>query len=319
MSEVNARSESAAPIARVAVCALTFKRPHGLARLLNGFSRLSTPNIEPIIVIVDNDPARSGEAQVTEWARSAAWPTRYACQPQRGIAHARNMALETALTALADARNGAARDEWIAFIDDDEAPHADWLEQLWAAARRFRADVVTGPVEAAFEEPAPKWVLHGRFFERQRYASGAARPYAFTNNVLMRAAIPAGGLRFDSRFVLNVGEDRHFFEIAARDGARIVWCDEAVVTEWNPPARVNPTWLIERMRRVGRSTSLVELALREGLGTRARLWRNGLAWWAIGMAQAVPAIWSGMVGRVRAARSRAYGRGLIEGLMGRIS
>lgn len=315
-----AASDDAA--ARVAVCALTFKRPHGLARLLDGLSALRTGQIEPLVVIVDNDPARTGEAQVAEWAASGAWPTRYACQPRPGIASARNMALETAITALDGARARSPHgslEEWVAFIDDDEAPREDWLINLVNAAQRFQADVVTGPVEAAFESPPPEWIERGRFFERRRYATGERRPYAFTNNVLMRAELPRGGLRFDTRFVLNVGEDRHFFQLAAERGARIVWCDEAVVTEWNPLARANAGWLIERMRRVGRSTSLVELTLHPTVATRARLWRNGLAWRGIGVAQAIAAIGRGEAARVRAARSRAYGQGLLEGLRGRVS
>ncbi len=105
----------------LAVCALTYRRPEGLARLLDGLAGLAFSGEPPElrIIIVDNDPDRSARAFCDERARSFPWPLEYRHEPTPGIAPARNAALEAARGA-----------DWIAFIDDDEVPEQAWLDSL---------------------------------------------------------------------------------------------------------------------------------------------------------------------------------------------
>ena len=56
--------------------------------------------------------------------------------------------------------------------------------------RVFGVDAVAGPSLPRFALEAPSWVVEGGFFEHPRHLTGAPIDYAFTHNVLIRAAAP---------------------------------------------------------------------------------------------------------------------------------
>ena len=80
----------------IAICALTYKRPEGLRRLLDGLDGLtfSGPRPEIRIVIVDNDPRGSARAAYEQTAAVLRWPIEYVAErrprtigrPEHGIA-----------------------------------------------------------------------------------------------------------------------------------------------------------------------------------------------------------------------------------------
>jgi len=248
---------------RVAICIVTYQRPDGLARLLQSLDRLTFTEVRPPeleVVVVDNAPDASA-AGVCEQARPALrWPLRYAHEPERGIAQARNRAV----AASADTA------DFIAFIDDDEVPEPQWLDALLAVQARHAADAVAGPVLPRFLEPAPDWIVRGGFFERRRHATGTTLPHAGTCNVLIRTVLfRQMGVPFDPRFGLTGGEDTLFFLRAVRAGCRLVWADEAVVHEWHPASRVTATWLLRRAFRLGNTASRCERELSPSPARRA--------------------------------------------------
>ncbi len=294
---------------RIALCIATFKRPDGLRRLLAalGDQRLSADAFALEVVVVDNDGEGSARAAFDEATKSLPWMCTYRVEKAQGISFARN-------TAVAAASDGA---DWIAFLDDDEVPDPGWLDALTRGQREHGADVVTGPVLPHFPEPVEPWLSEGRFFLRRRYATGAVRPHAFTNNVLLRRSLfREAGLAFDERFALTGGSDRHFFRRAARRGYRIVWADDAVVHEWIPPSRATPAWLVRRAYRVGTTTALVDMDITPTVRMRGLLAAKGVAWLVIGVGQYVAGFVRGRAGRLRGKRSAAYGAGLLAGLVG---
>jgi cellulose synthase/poly-beta-1,6-N-acetylglucosamine synthase-like glycosyltransferase len=207
--------------------------------------------------------------------------------------------------------------EFICFVDDDEVPEPGWLAELIRVQIRYDADVVGGPVVPHFPESVPDWVLRGGFFRRRRYPTGTRLSHAFTNNVLFRRRIlDEMGLRFDERWALAGGEDRHFFQRIGMAGYRIVWTDQAVVTEWVPAQRAQAMWLIRRQYRSGNATSLIERALRPFWRALPVQTAKGLAWCAIGLGLFAASAVRGKVVAVRALRSLAYGAGLLTGLLG---
>lgn len=101
---------------RVALCAATYRRPRGLARLLKAMAVLELPASVPFalaVIIVDNSPEAEAREQVTKAAQDFNWPLLYVSEPRRGITFARNAALEKATALDCD---------FVAFIDDDEVP-----------------------------------------------------------------------------------------------------------------------------------------------------------------------------------------------------
>jgi len=143
---------------KIAICAPTFRRPDGLRRLLTALGSLEFADPQPRIevIVVDNDPDRSG-GEVCERLRDAfRWELRYEVEARRGVVHGRNRALELV----------SPDSDWIAFIDDDEVPHAFTNNVL------IRASILAEPrLQPAFAE---RYALTGgedrHFFERVRKA-----------------------------------------------------------------------------------------------------------------------------------------------------
>jgi len=231
--------------------------------MLAGLGQLTFTGLPPElrIVIVDNDPDASARVAVTDAAKSIPWPVSYHVEPRRGITYARNRALSE-----------AGDSEWIGFIDDDEIPSPDWLDQLFRVQREYDADVVSGPVIAEFPPDTPRWITTGDFFSQLRYTTGTCLPYCFTNNVIFRTRILRElDLCFDHRFALMGGEDRDFFQRIGLAGYRIIWADDACVHETVPESRARARWLLQRSYRLGNTLSVVDIANIDSLKTRLRL------------------------------------------------
>ena len=124
----------------ISICIATFKREKHhdcLLHLLVG--EIERP--EPIeIVVCDNDSARSAEDIVNAASKDADISIRYYCEPEQNISLARNKTVHE------------AKGQWIAFIDDDEPPHKNWLSELYKAIKTFNADGAFGPVEPKFPQ-----------------------------------------------------------------------------------------------------------------------------------------------------------------------
>lgn len=236
---------------KVAICVITFRRPAGIQRLLESLARLDVGDAldeAPVVVVVDNDPAGSARLTCEQTAQRCGVPLRYVIESERGIPAARNAALDAAGTDV----------DAIAFVDDDEEVPEGWLLALLRCYHDSGADIVTGPMAAHFVVDPPDWVRGGRYFESPtRYATGTRRPVAASGNVLISTrALVESGVRFDTRFALSGGSDTHFFLRIARLGFSIIWCDEAVATEWIPASRVNRRWLLRRAFRLGTTSGL---------------------------------------------------------------
>lgn len=293
---------------RVAICVVTFQRPHGLRRLLEALDGLTFSPDQPVapeVVVVDNDP--HGSAAAVCAAAPLRWPLRYECEPQRGISFVRNR-------AVAAARGWA---ELIAFIDDDEAPDSGWLAELLRVQAAYDADVVSGPVLRRFEEEVPDWIVRGHFFEDPRLATGAPVHDPATNNVLIRmSALEGVEGPFDPRYALTGGEDTHLFLRLGRAGRRMVWADEAVVHEWIPASRANARWILQRIYRGANTWSQCERELNPTAGALFSRVAKGVARVGFGLAT-LP--FAGLFGRHRFVRSLWYvsfGAGNLTGLAG---
>ena len=239
----------------VAVCILTYHRPEALRRLIATLARLRferTPGVTPTFIVIDNDKNRSAEDVCREGFLAAGIDSyRYVVEPQRGISHARNRALEE-----------AALHDLIAFLDDDEVPEPSWLDNLIDGMRQLGALIVSGPVETQFLSAPPDWIVAGPFFQRERYRTGHTLAETRTGNVLMQVAtVRAAGVRFDPNLALTGGEDTCFFRQLALRGVKAFWVDDAVVTEWVSGSRLNLTWLLRRALRGGSTIAYCDVTL----------------------------------------------------------
>ncbi len=294
----------------VTICVLTYRRHAGLERLLRALDGegILHARFGRQVLVVDNNP--EGDARVVvERCGGAEKSMHYVHEPRAGIAAARNAALDAA----------APHSEWVAFLDDDEAPEPGWIDALLRAQARYGADVLTGPVLPRFDSEVPSWVTRGGFFATRRHRTGARLRRAFTGNVLFRADLARRlGLRFDDRLNFMGGEDSHFFERLSRAGYPALWVDEAVVREWIPAERIRPEWLIRRKLWSGHVDAFIRLDAVPGSATRLALRGVALAWVALGVGAFAWGLAGGRHWRLRGRRAIAYGRGLIAGSSGKL-
>ena len=294
---------------KVDIAIATYRRPKGLARLLHGLDRLRFPEAAPDlrVIVVDNDAEGSARALCEEVRGWLDLPLVHCVEKRRGIPQARNAAVAAALE----------RADFLAFIDDDEVPSPLWLAELLRVQAATGADAVAGPCEPVFEEPVPRWVERGGFFQRARHATGARIGCAFTHNVLVRArALAQLDSLFDESMALFGGSDVELFQRFAARGHAIVWADEALVFEWVPGSRANARWILERAFRVGASSAFVDRHRRERPMPRAHLFAHG-GWCLVKGATLLPVgALRGRAGAVRALRLAAFGAGRIGGLAG---
>ena len=235
----------------VSVCICTYRRPQQLAWLLDDLMAQSRPPDE--VVVVDNEPAGSGRASVEAAQARAPFPIRYEIQPVKNISRTRNRTV------------ALARGDWLALLDDDERAPPHWLALLLAAAARYQADGVVSPVLSIVPDHAPAWIRRGQFYQAvPRTPTGEVMQLSrvgIGNALLRGTSVRALEVPFDEAYGLTGGEDGDMLTRLVQAGAKIVSCDEAVVTEPVADARLSLRWILLRAVRGNQDYS--------------KHWRNG--------------------------------------------
>ena len=240
----------------VTVCIPTFKRPKSLKRLLDAIVALRT-DAKLSVLVADNDAEfHAGFDLARAMAPGYRWPLDAVIARRRGIAQVRNTLIEHALPA---------RPQFIAMIDDDEWPSAEWIDQFVSAAYATGADVLQGSI------------LFGRRGGGDGHAdirrpSGLIGMLQGTGNLLIRRQVleEMAAPWFDPEFGLSGGEDQEFFVRLMRAGKIFAWSDEAIAHGEIPDTRANLGWLLKRAYSVGNSDMRVLIKHRPGAGTVAR-------------------------------------------------
>jgi len=301
-------TSTCAPL-RVALCVVTYRRPAGLARLLDALQNLRLPEGAPDVrlVVVDNDPEASARGVCDGVAAGLPFSIRYLVEKRRGIPQARNAALGAVL--------GTA--DFVAFVDDDEVPEPDWLAELLRVQRAFDADAVTGPCLPRFDAPPPSWIEKGGFFDLPRWPTGRPLHFAYTGNVLIRErSVATMEELFDERLALIGSEDSEFFQRFSRAGHRIVWCDTAVIHDSVPESCANLPWILARAYRAGAAEAYIERKLRPRPMTALRVLAHGGYCIAKGSLLLATAALRGRAAAAAALRLASFGIGRIGGVFG---
>lgn len=239
---------------RIAVAISTYRRPQELAKLLDSLRTAYTGPRQVDLIVADNDPGGSAR----QICQSHDVPIDYVHEPRPGIVHCRNAALS---------RVNPRVHAYIAIIDDDEWVEVGWLDELMRTMEHLpgsKPDVVAGPVVSVLPRGAPNWVSRGGFHQRPRQTTGKPVALAATNNVLIRveALLKLNNPRFDQEFADTGGSDSELFWRMRQAGARLVWCDEAVVMEDVPLERCTAKWIARRAIRLGNVHGRLELRSR---------------------------------------------------------
>jgi succinoglycan biosynthesis protein ExoM len=293
----------------VAICCITFRRPEGLLRLLDGLNQLTfckSPEPSITVVVVDNDSAAPMRTWIDAKRPEFRWPLRYDCEPVQGVSSARNRALDL---VPPDA-------DCIAWIDDDEVPVSGWLDELLYVRRTYRASIVQGPVGPHFLSSPPRWLIRGRFLELGPYRDGASLHYGYTGNSLIDAAVVRQlRLRFDPRFDRTGGEDQRFFGCAIAAGHGVVTAERALVHEWIPASRTTLLYLLRRRFRMGTTLAMID-RIEGGKGRLAMRALKGVGRIGLGLAQTATVLSQGFAGLAASLCTMAWGAGALAGLLG---
>ena len=301
--------QPAAPLPhKVALCVITFRRPQGLATLLDCYRRLRLPDgdVEIVVVVVDNDETGPAAAVVDEHRGSLPFPVVFGVESRRGIPYARNRAVQLARAAGAD---------FVAFIDDDELPDPGWLVELLRVQAETGADVVTGPVDPSFEVQPPSWVVKGGFFDRPRFRDGEEIEWATTSSVLVSMPVFGGDHPFDETRPLEGGSDTRLFWEARQHGFRIFWADHARVVETIPATRLSKEWVLRREFRRGTTMGLCTRDL-EPFRRKVRRFATAGFRIAEGTGMFLVGLVRGPVARLRGVHRIRLGVGIWAGLLG---
>jgi succinoglycan biosynthesis protein ExoM len=267
VSLAGAVPETATDTVRITVAVPTYRRPDDLRAalpLLLEQARGTADRYVADVLVVDNDPGRSGAAVVAELA---APELRYVAEPTPGIAAVRNRAIDE-----------AAGSRLLAFIDDDERPMTGWLDALVTTWTATGAAAVSGRILAEYAGELDPWIRAGDFFVRRSLPTGTGIDVAATGNLLLDLEqIRRFGVRFSSALGLGGGEDTLFSRTLARAGGRMVWCDESVAVDRVPLSRMTRSWVLTRAWSHGNAAVLTELRLADGPGGRPAVRLRGMA------------------------------------------
>ncbi|MDX1540773.1 MAG: glycosyltransferase, partial [Geminicoccaceae bacterium] len=214
--------------------------------------------IDPVLVIVDNDPESTARDAAEAAAAALDWPLRYRIEPRPGVSFVRNTALRLSWDC-----------DFVAFIDDDETADSDWLAELLSSQRETKAAAVTGPTLPVFSAAGPAW-LRPAFELCQVRPKGARamREFATCNLLLDRRVLEREGLCFDEGLSLIGGEDTLLAAELVRRGHRIAWAERALTYEMIPASRMQLGWLMRRWFRTGNTDAMLAMRHRGALTGR---------------------------------------------------
>jgi glycosyltransferase involved in cell wall biosynthesis len=129
-------------VSNLAICLCTCHRPIMLASCLQSLGAQILPDsVGASLVVVDNDPA-GARLTIAQFCAEAPFPVYYVPEPRRGIARARNAALEKAIALGAN---------WIAVLDDEGVkPLLTSLPRLLLSLPIGLLELVISPLAVAF-------------------------------------------------------------------------------------------------------------------------------------------------------------------------
>ena len=223
------------------ICIATYKRPAMLTSLLTSLDKQNTVCRESIrVIIVDNDASGSARVSVDQFRQKTNLTVIYDIEPEQNISLVRNRCISH------------AEADYIVFIDDDERATQDWLKTHIETAKAYNADVVSGPVLKELPNNAPLWIKKGGFFNHQQAPTGTILTHCPTGNTLVaKVCLSRVDHYFDPSYGLTGGGDTEFFYRLSSSGAKLIWCQEAVVFETVTNNRLTMRAILLRAFRSG--------------------------------------------------------------------
>ncbi len=241
------------------LCICTYRRPQGLQNLLNELCNLHDA-IGLQIVVADNDNAGEGLKVCSSLPSDYPYAVHCTQATDAGISFARNAAVVKALELKPD---------FVAFLDDDEWPDPEWLNELRQVQQKSQADVIGGPTRPVFPVKYRAEKRNNPYYGADLHlADGTPCQLEAAGNFMIRATTLAelAPDYFHPAFALSGGEDLAFFTLLSQRGKNMCWSSKAVVYESVPPNRLDDAWMRSRVINIHNSRVRVMQLLQPGLG-----------------------------------------------------
>lgn len=221
--------------------------------LLACFEQRVAEGVRWEILVCDNHADELSRPLVEALRERSPVPLRHIPAPARNIARARNAGLAAS----------AAR--YIAFVDDDEAPEPDWLQDYFDCLERTGADAAFGPKYPVFATGAPPaWdqaaAHYTTDFRLPRdtpigRVGRWGRVLGAGNSFMRVATCLDAPAPFDEVLGAADGEDTELYFRLLKAGRRFVWCPDAVVREVMPESRLEFAYMRQRLERGSRTSA----------------------------------------------------------------
>ena len=214
------------PLVTVGVC--TYKRPEGIAKCLRSLIDQQT-SFPFDIVVTENDASQGSKAvieQIADEAKEKGIEIRYYCEPEPNIAIARNRCV------------AECRGDFLAFIDDDEWAHPDWLEKLVEVQREYNADITYGTVVPEYEPGFPEYLKGIRDYQHMFHEGQKLESAASGSTMYRLACLKYREGPFDLSYGKTGGEDSELaFYLFQIHKILIIKTFKAVAPEFQPASR----------------------------------------------------------------------------------
>lgn len=195
----------------------TFRRPGQLAACLNAMTGLDYSRERFEVLVIDDGSPETLDAVVAPFLSSL--PIRLIRQANRGPAAARNLGLQNACGEL------------VAFTDDDCRPEPDWLLHLARVFEREPEVALGGAVVNSLSEnifaEASQFLIN---YLREYYQATGRNGFFTSNNLAFPARLLKQMSGFNEHFPLAAGEDREICDRWLRQGRKLVFVPDAVVS-----------------------------------------------------------------------------------------
>ena len=141
--------------------------------------------------------------------------------------------------------------EYVCFFDDDCEVSKNWLDSMIKTQKISNADIITGPQISKSKK------LFIKVLDRENKHLTQLK-WAATNNVFAKKrAIINSNITFSQKLKKTGGSDQLFFLSLNKKGKKIIWNENAIVTEFRDKKRENFQWFLRRNIRYGASSIII--------------------------------------------------------------
>ncbi|NEO29044.1 MAG: glycosyltransferase family 2 protein [Symploca sp. SIO3C6] len=249
------------PLISVAIC--TYNRADRLVFALDALCCQSLPIEYFEIVVIDNGSTDDTGKVCTRYQQHLP-NLRYIYEPILGLSKARNTAMEQ------------ARGEYIAYLDDDAIPCANWLETIIETYQTIKPTpiCVGGPIYPLWDSSKPDWITKEVEYlfsildlgEKHQWLKLPKHLFGANMTYQREALQLIGGFsenlgRQGSKNLLSC-EEYLTYKILVEHGKGLFYYHPQIsVQHWISQQRVNLNWMLRRSYWQGRSSAVVGLIL----------------------------------------------------------